>query len=254
VSVTHTDAIRSLPMESRRGLRSAFVLLSCGSTIVLAACGQAHHASARRGGSPILGITQEHVTGLGSVKPSTVALGGDGTSVVYQMHWATWGSPQAEGTGTAEWVWPGTCNGCNSSSPARVVAFDLGTCNGRRSYKEFEWYFPQYGERFRPNRAVNACNIAEYRLSSPPTPSAKCPPIAISNGIAATDITTTEGLSCPVADRVIVDIPSGPYKHERRFYSSNYRCGTGGTFGGPGSPSIICQKGEVSVTFNRVSQ
>jgi hypothetical protein len=202
----------------------------------------------------VLGATQEHVTGLGSVKPSTVALGGDGTSVVYQMHWAMWGSPQAEGTGTAEWVWPGTCNGCNSSSPARVVAFDLGTCNGRRSYKEFEWYFPQYGERFKPNRAVNACNIAEYRLSSRPAPPAKCPPITISDGIAATDITTTEGLSCPVADRVIEDIPSGPYNHERRFYSSNYRCGTGGTFGGPGSPSITCQKGEVSVTFNRVSQ
>jgi len=38
-----------------------------------------------------------------------------------------------------------------------VVAFDLGTCDGKLMYQAIEWYFPQHGQSFNPNTYQDIC-------------------------------------------------------------------------------------------------
>jgi hypothetical protein len=38
-----------------------------------------------------------------------------------------------------------------------VVAFDLGTCDGKLMYQAVEWFFPQHGQSFRPGQYENVC-------------------------------------------------------------------------------------------------
>ena len=77
------------------------------------------------------------------------------------IHWSAWGSSQAVGAGEAEYDWPGTAVAANPiASGARIVAFHLGTCRGRRSYNALEWYFPKYGEVFNPHQYIDTCTGA----------------------------------------------------------------------------------------------
>jgi hypothetical protein len=39
----------------------------------------------------------------------------------------------------------------------KVVAFDLGTCHGKRAYLKYEWYFPAYRKPPSRKHANNAC-------------------------------------------------------------------------------------------------
>jgi hypothetical protein len=74
---------------------------------------------------------------------------------VDSIQWQSWGGPQAIGEGTAEYA-PANETAWHTA-PARVVAFDLGTCRGKLVYQAVEWYFPQYGQTFNSSTYINTC-------------------------------------------------------------------------------------------------
>jgi hypothetical protein len=223
---------------------------ACGST----AKSTTTRTSTRAQGEPELGQAFAHIVGFGSVRPKEISFGGDPTSVVSNINWASWGGREAVGAGTSDWVWPGTCVGCNRSSSARVVAFDLGTCKGRPAYLAEEWYFPEYGEQFDPKRGLKLCtsettptSLAGVEAVEP----TKCPPVAIADGFEGTEVDAV-GLSCSAASAIVAHVPTGPYLKERRFKVGTYRCGTMGSMGGP--PSIECELDYRSVLFTLTAE
>jgi hypothetical protein len=83
--------------------------------------------------------------------------GGDPTGLVSDIHWATWGGAKAIGTGTSDYVGPTQSVASGTEESARIVAFHLGTCHGRRAYDAVEWYFPQHGNRFSAGTYIDPC-------------------------------------------------------------------------------------------------
>lgn len=93
--------------------------------------------------------------GYGQPHPSTIFNGGDPTGLVNNIRWQSWGGQTAVGEGTALYT-PGIVADGHDAS-ARVVAFDLGMCNGYRAYTAIEWYFPQHGQSFDPSSYIDIC-------------------------------------------------------------------------------------------------
>jgi hypothetical protein len=93
--------------------------------------------------------------GYGEPHPKTIFNGGDPTGLVTNVRWQSWGGPKAIGDGTALYAPESVVNG--HKAPARVVAFDLGMCNGIPAYRAIEWYFPQYSESFKPGTYIDIC-------------------------------------------------------------------------------------------------
>lgn len=93
--------------------------------------------------------------GYGKPHPKTIYNGGDPTGLVTDVRWQSWGEPKAVGEGTGLYA-PGIVAD-GHKAPARVIAFDLGMCNGILAYRAIEWYFPQYGENFDPHTYINIC-------------------------------------------------------------------------------------------------
>ncbi|MBO0769181.1 MAG: hypothetical protein J2O48_10915, partial [Solirubrobacterales bacterium] len=87
--------------------------------------------------------------GYGSVRPKEISNRGDPDSYVQNIHWRTWGGARATGIGTAGFTWPGfaVADGTRYVT-AKVVAFDPGKCGKTRAYRQLEWYFTEYGQRF----------------------------------------------------------------------------------------------------------
>jgi hypothetical protein len=98
--------------------------------------------------------------GYGSVRPSTIFNGGDPTGAVTDVHWQSWGGPQAMGQGTSDYVADNQTVAEGTQEPATVVAFDLGMCQGKLAYRAIEWFFPQHGQAFNTNRYINICTGA----------------------------------------------------------------------------------------------
>jgi hypothetical protein len=98
-----------------------------------------------------------HGEGYGQVKPSKIFNGGDPTGLVSHVVWSSWGGAQASGTGTSDYVGPNQAVLDGTEEPATVVAFDLGTCDGKLMYQAIEWYFPQHGQSFNPNTYQDIC-------------------------------------------------------------------------------------------------
>jgi hypothetical protein len=230
---------------------SCGILASALASVALAACGTSRsehrrnytYQQARLGRSQ--GADSE---GFGSARPAIISFGGDPTSVVSDIHWQSWGGAQAVGDGMSTWVWPGTCTGCNRPSQARVVAFDLGRCNGMVSYLRLEWYFPEYGDTFSAARADRVCSQtpgADVYESPPRT--TRCPPSPMFPGAAATEV-TIEKLTCSQAARLLSRIPAGSYRHERRLIIGRYRCGTEGAAIGA-TATMSCGFGSAWVSF-----
>lgn len=110
---------------------------------------------------PSLGVAWDaNQKGYGQPQPSVIYDGNDPLSMVTNIHWKSWGSQTAVGEGTALYA-PGTTTSSHSAQ-ARVVAFNLGLCNGSRSYMAIEWYFPQYGQTFNSKSSRNSCT-GQYR-------------------------------------------------------------------------------------------
>ncbi len=99
-------------------------------------------------------------SGFGQVKPHSVFNGGDPTGLVENITWSSWGGPTATGTGTSDYVPPGSQSvaGDSEVGSATIVAFDLGRCDGKLMYQAVEWYFAKFGGVFDPNLYENVCS------------------------------------------------------------------------------------------------
>jgi len=145
-----------------RNMAMAGALVLAGSWVMwqpaLAAAGSVR-------AEPTLGLltgTFAHGSGFGQVKPRTVYNGGDPTGLVTSITWHGWGGSQAAGTGRSDYVAPGQSVAAGTIEPVRIVAFDLGTCNGRYMYAAVEWYFPQHKQAFDASQFEDACIGAYY--------------------------------------------------------------------------------------------
>jgi hypothetical protein len=98
-----------------------------------------------------------HGEGFGQVKPSRIFNGGDPTGLVTGVVWSAWGGAQAMATGTSDYVGPNQAVLSGTEETATVVAFDLGTCDGKLMYQAVEWYFPQHGQSFNPDTYEDIC-------------------------------------------------------------------------------------------------
>jgi hypothetical protein len=98
-----------------------------------------------------------HGAGFGEVKPTTIYLGGDPTGSVNQIVWQSWGGPQAEGTGLAWSVEAGQTVSQGHRVATKVLAFDLGTCDGHTSYRALE-YLPPQAQGVQPAGVMNICD------------------------------------------------------------------------------------------------
>ena len=95
--------------------------------------------------------------GFGLVRPSTVFNGGDPSGLVLNVVWGSWGGPRAVGTGISDYSAPNQSVAGGTQLPATIVAFNLGTCDGKLMYQAVEWYFPERGQVFDPNTYENIC-------------------------------------------------------------------------------------------------
>jgi hypothetical protein len=98
-----------------------------------------------------------HGAGFGQVKPPRIFNGGDPSGLVTGVVWSSWGGAQATATGTAEYLAPNETIAQGTQEPATVVAFDLGTCDGKLMYQAIEWYFPQHGQSFSSSTYQDIC-------------------------------------------------------------------------------------------------
>jgi hypothetical protein len=117
--------------------------------------------------APTLGIVwAPSQRGWGQVKPKTIDNGGDPNGLVENIRWQGWGKPRAIGIGLG---WRPPDSGFTYQSrraTAKVVAWNLGMCRGRLAYRAVDWYFPSYGERFRPRANSNMCTGEYVRSGS----------------------------------------------------------------------------------------
>ncbi len=95
--------------------------------------------------------------GFGQVEPSKIFNGGDPTGLVKHIVWQSWGSSRAIGYGLAEYVGPNQSVATGTQKPATVVAFHLGTCDGKLMYQAVEWYFPGEHQSFNVTHYENIC-------------------------------------------------------------------------------------------------
>jgi hypothetical protein len=98
-----------------------------------------------------------HGQGFGQVKPTEIFNGGDPTGLVTHVVWTSWGGAQAIATGISDYVGPGQTVAGGKEEPATVVAFNLGTCDGKLMYQAVEWYFPQHHQAFDPGHYEDIC-------------------------------------------------------------------------------------------------
>ena len=98
-------------------------------------------------------------------KPLALRLKGDahGRSFAKGVTWRVVGTAD-----TFLWSWLITHQpvAAGTIEPVRIVAFDLGTCNGRYMYAAVEWYFPQHGQKFDPSQFEDVCIGAYYPLQT----------------------------------------------------------------------------------------
>jgi hypothetical protein len=92
--------------------------------------------------------------GYGQARPRTINNGGDPTGIVTNIVWSSWGGSRALGTGTSDYAGPNQTVAQGTEESATVVAFNLGTCNGKLMYQGVEWYFPQHGQKFRSEQLL----------------------------------------------------------------------------------------------------
>ena len=79
------------------------------------------------------------------------------------MSWQSWGGTEAVGSGMAYYDPPNVPVSRATKERATVVAFDLGTCDGRHVYQAIEWYFPESGGSFKPTSYLNICSWTYQR-------------------------------------------------------------------------------------------
>jgi hypothetical protein len=134
----------------------------CAAAIAAASIAAVTGCSATRptAASPTLGQLSgvfAHGDGFGEVKPARIFNGGDPTGLVTYVVWKSWGGARALATGESDYVGPSQSVATGTEEPVTVVAFDLGSCDGKLMYRAVEWYFPQHGQDFDPGQYENIC-------------------------------------------------------------------------------------------------
>lgn len=103
----------------------------------------------------VFGSEVSNGKGMGESKPAIIYFGSDPTGRVMNVQWKSWGGDQAEASGLGNWR--PVEGGGPFETPAEVVAFDIGTCNGVQAYRKAVIYFPSRGQSFNPANAVDIC-------------------------------------------------------------------------------------------------
>ena len=107
---------------------------------------------------PTLGVVWgQHQRGYGTARPGVVDNGGDGSGVISDVHWRTWGGKTAVGSGTATFVRDGEAQAQGLPKTATIEAWDLGPCHGKLVYRTVDWYFPQEGGTVNEHGNYNIC-------------------------------------------------------------------------------------------------
>lgn len=96
-------------------------------------------------------------SGYGHIEPVTISNGGDPTGVLTNIKWKSWGGAQAVGVGESDYVAGSEFVAEGREEPATVLAFHLGTCNGKLMYEAVNWYFPEYGQQLDTADYQNMC-------------------------------------------------------------------------------------------------
>ena len=97
---------------------------------------------------PVLGAAFVDSVGYGHAHPSTLSSGPTAaTFLVRHIRWRHWGAQQATGTGIGLLVPPGKPISAGRAATKKLVAYDLGTCNGRRAYRRLDWWYPGHSKR-----------------------------------------------------------------------------------------------------------
>jgi hypothetical protein len=187
--------------------------------------------------------------GYGQVQPSAIFSGGDPTSLVERIHWRDWGQPTATGDGTGDFVWPGESVASGSVlSHAILVAWDLGQCAGQLTYRRLTWYFPHYGQTSGYGWWLDPCTGAQ----APYKPPRNCAAVAIRSPGGYASQVQVYGIKCSKARSIIASSPSVRYLYggEARFRHDGLYCGTEGSVGGLGPPTLFeCARGRVDILF-----
>lgn len=219
------------------------ILLAVGALTV-----QSTVDAAVRDETPTLGQTWgTNQLGYGAPHPATIFNGGDPTGEVHHIDWRRWGSKRAVGWGTGFFVWPGFSVANGQPARARVVAFNLGSCGGRRAYESLVWFFPKYGQKFHRQTAIDACTGHRRSFSR----SRDCRDVSVTPYVRAEEITSFN-LKCRAARHLIASsygafrrytYDGGRYRHGK------YYCGTEGY--GELSPPVLyrCARDLRSVSF-----
>src|ERR1700761_3476496 len=188
-------------------MRRARKLLLTVSTAAALCCGLAGTAAAGPAptlGSGSLGGPPDQHFGWGSVRPNLIAFAPDPDTVITNVHWSSWGGPHAVGYGFANYIWPGWGFGHFKPYRAEVVAYGLSTCGGAPAYTQVAWFFPKFGQTFKPWRGLwNLCTGA-YHDHRPKIKPVHCGSESVSGPRAvARNITAGGGASCVIARRLL---------------------------------------------------
>jgi hypothetical protein len=106
---------------------------------------------------PVLGDANGGTAGFGQARPRVIALANDIITQIHGITWGNWGATQASGAGTGYWIPAGKPASDSQAAPAKIVAFDLGSCHGVRAYRKVEWWLPSRGGHFSAQNATPTC-------------------------------------------------------------------------------------------------
>jgi hypothetical protein len=152
--------------------RTALILAAAVAMLSVWTAATAQPAAAADAGQPVptlglmTGLFSHGAVGFGKVRPKEVYNGGDPTGLVTSITWHNWGHGQAVGTGRSVYVAPNQAVAAGTVEPVRIVAFDLGSCNGHYMYAAVEWYFPQHKQVFDASKFEDVCIGAYYPLET----------------------------------------------------------------------------------------
>jgi hypothetical protein len=154
--------------------RTALVATAAVAMLSIWTAAPALHAAAADAGRPVptlglmTGLFSHGAVGFGKVRPKEVYNGGDPTGLVTSITWHNWGQARAVGTGRSDYVAPNQSVAAGTTEPVRIVAFDLGSCDGHYMYAAVEWYFPQHKQVFDASQFEDVCIGAYYPLETGP--------------------------------------------------------------------------------------
>ncbi|MET7698680.1 hypothetical protein [Streptomyces sp. NPDC005485] len=107
---------------------------------------------------PVLGtLWAPYQKGYGLARPTMVYNGGSPAGMVRDVKWTSWGGERATGTGQSVYTPDGVAVADGTWEESTVVAFDLGNCEGTRTYRKIVWFLPKRGGRFDPTHYIDVC-------------------------------------------------------------------------------------------------